>query len=109
MTCLASGVVVGAAVVVSRIADPAMAGAVAAFPTVTATLAVAVAVVDGRRAGAHVCAGLTRSLPCYLTFCLVVAAAEPRLGLLAVVVGLASCGVAGIVTWRSVPVPEAAC
>jgi hypothetical protein len=76
---------------------------VAAFPTVTTTLAVAVALHDGTRAGAHVCAGLARSLPCYLTFCLVVVAAEPRAGVLAVAIALAGCALAGGLTWRSVP------
>ena len=104
MTCAAASAVVGAAVLTSRVAGPATAGAVAAFPTVTTTLAIAVVARDGRRAGAHVCAGLTRSLPCYLTFCIVVVATEPRVGLLATVAALLGCVITGRLTWRSVPV-----
>jgi hypothetical protein len=104
MTCAAASVVVGLAVATSRLAGPETAGAVAAFPTVTTTLAVAVVARDGWRAGAHVCAGLARSLPCYLTFCLVIVAAEPRTGLLATGIALLACVIAGRVTWRFVPV-----
>ena len=107
MMCAGSAVVVALAVMTSRLVDPATAGAVAAFPTVTSTLVVAVAARDGARAGAHVCAGLTRSLPCYLTFCLVLVVAEPRVGLLAVAAALLGCTVAGGLTWRTVPLPAA--
>jgi hypothetical protein len=103
MTCVAASVVVAAAVLTSRVAGPAMAGAVAAFPTVTTTLAVAVVARDGCRAGAHVCVGLTRSLPCYLTFCVVVVATEPRVGLFATGVAVLGCAITCRLTWRSVP------
>ena len=103
MTCAAASVVVAVAVLTSQLAGPATAGAVAAFPTVTTTLAVAVVARDGRRAGVHVCVGLTRSLPCYLAFCLLVVAAEPRVGLLATAVAVLGCVVTGGLTWRSVP------
>jgi hypothetical protein len=108
MLCAASAVVVGLAVLTSRLADPATAGAVAAFPTVTSTLALAVVVGDGVSAGAHVLAGLTRSLPCYLTFCLVVVAVEPRVGVPATAVALAACLVTGRLAWRGVPVAATA-
>jgi hypothetical protein len=106
MTCAAASVVVAAAVLTSRVVGPAAAGALAAFPTVTTTLAVAVVARDGRWAGAHVCAGLTRSLPCYLTFCVLVVATEPPLGPLATVAGLMGCVGIGRCTWRSVPVTD---
>jgi hypothetical protein len=103
LTCAAASVVVAMAVLTSQVAGPATAGAVAAFPTVTTTLAVAVVARDGRRAGAHVCAGLTRSLPCYLAFCLLVVATEPRLGPLATAVAVVGCAITCGLTWRSVP------
>jgi hypothetical protein len=67
-------------------------------------LAVAVVTRDGALAGAHSLTGLVRSLPCYLTFCLVVAAAAPVAGLGAIALGLLACGVAAGATWRGVPV-----
>jgi hypothetical protein len=104
MTCAAASIVAATAVLTSRLAGPATAGAVAAFPTVTTTLAVSVMARDGRRAGAHVCGGLVRSLPCYLTFCILVVATEPRIGPLATAAALLGCGISGRLTWRSVRV-----
>jgi hypothetical protein len=104
LTCAAAAVVVGAAVFTTRFAGPAMAGAVAAFPAVSMTLAVAVVAHDGTSAGAHALAGLVRSLPCYLAFCLVIVLAAPSLGLAATALGLLGCGVAAWATWRAVPV-----
>jgi hypothetical protein len=78
---VAAAFVVAGALVGSRLAGPHNAGAIAAFPAVTATLAGAVAARNGRLAGASALAGLIRSLPCYLTFCLVVSFAAPRVGL----------------------------
>jgi hypothetical protein len=104
LTCAAASVVVGAAVVTSRLAGPAAAGAVAAFPTMCTTLAVAVVTRDGPLAGAHALTGLVRSLPCYLTFCLVVALTAPSAGLSAIALGLLACVAAARVTWRGVPV-----
>lgn len=103
MSCAAASVIVGAAVLTSRSAGPVAAGAVAAFPTMSATLAFAVVARDGSSAGAHALLGLVRSLPCYLTFCLVVVLAAPTVGLPAVAVALVACVAAGWVTWRSVP------
>jgi hypothetical protein len=42
-------------------------GAVAALPTVSTTLAVAIVARDGAQAGGHALSGLVRSLPSYLT------------------------------------------
>jgi hypothetical protein len=104
LTCAAASVIVGAAVLTSRLAGPEVAGAVAAFPTMCTTLAVAVVTRDGPLAGAHALTGLVRSLPCYLAFCLAVALAAPSAGLAAVVLGLVACVVAARATWRAVPV-----
>jgi hypothetical protein len=103
VTCAAASAIVGAAVLTSRLAGPVAAGAVAAFPSISATLAAAVATQDGRPAGAHALAGLIRSLPCYLTFCLVVALGAPSLGAPAVALALVACLATGHVTWRGVP------
>jgi hypothetical protein len=104
VTCVAAAAIVGVVVLTSRLAGPEVAGAVGAFPTISATLAVAVAARDGRRAGAHALTGLVRSLPCYLAFCLVVALAAPALGVAAVALGLLACVGAAGVTWRGVAI-----
>jgi hypothetical protein len=103
ITCAAASAIVGAAVLTSRFAGPVAAGAVAAFPTMSTTLAFAVAARDGSRAGAHALLGMVRSLPCYLAFCLVVALVAPSIGLPAIALALLACVAAGRVTWRYVP------
>jgi hypothetical protein len=104
LTCAAASLIVGAAVITSRLAGPEAAGAVVAFPTTCTTLAVAVVTRDGPLAGAHALTGLVRSLPCYLAFCLVVALAVPAAGLAAIALGLLACVAAAGATWRGVPV-----
>ncbi len=104
LTCVAACAIVGAAVVTSRAAGPEAAGAVAAFPTMCTILTLTVVGRDGRVAGAHALAGLVRSLPCYLTFCLVVACTAPAAGAAAVALGLLGCVAAAGATWRGVPV-----
>ena len=64
---------------------------------------------SGRAAGAHALAGLVRSLPCYLAFCLAIALAAPAAGAAAIPLGLLACLAAASATWRGVPVaPRAA-
>jgi hypothetical protein len=103
LTCAAASLIVGAAVVTSRVAGPEAAGAVLAFPTMSAMLAVAVVTRDGPLAGAHALTGLVRSLPCYLTFGLVVILAAPSIGLAAIGLGLLACAATARATWRGVP------
>jgi hypothetical protein len=103
LTCVIAMLIVGAAVVTIRIAGPELAGAVAAFPSVSTTLAVAVVTRDGPAAGGFSLTGLVRSLPCYLTFCLVFAGVAPATGLGAVALGLVACLVTAGATWRRVP------
>ena len=103
MICAAASILVAAAILTTRLAGPVAAGAIAAFPTLSTTLLIAVAARDGRAAGAQVLVGLSRSLPCYLTFCLVIAAATPSLGLPAIALALMACAAAGRITWRAVP------
>ncbi|WP_344515288.1 hypothetical protein [Dactylosporangium maewongense] len=103
LTCVSAAVVVGVAVLGSRLAGPDVAGAIAAFPTMCATLTVVAATRDGAAAGVHTLGGLVRSLPCYFTFCLVVALVTPVMGLAAVGLGLFACLAAAAFTWRWVP------
>jgi hypothetical protein len=104
LTCATASLIVGAAVVTSRLAGPEAAGAVLAFPTMSAILAIAVVTRDGSLAGAHALTGLVRSLPCYLAFGLVVIVAAPSIGLAAIALGLLACALAAHATWRRVPV-----
>lgn len=104
LTCASASVIVGATLVTSRLAGPQAAGAVLAFPTMSAMLAVTVVTRDGRLAGAHALTGLVRSLPCYLAFGLVVILAVPSIGLAAIALGLLACAAAARATWRGVPV-----
>jgi hypothetical protein len=104
VTCAAASAIVSAAIVTTRLAGPEAAGAVAAFPTMSTALAVAVVTRDGASAGAHALAGLVRSLPCYLAFCLVVVLAAPSFGVAATALGLLACVAAALTTWRGVPV-----
>ena len=104
LTCAAAGAIVAEAVLTSRLAGPEAAGAVAAFPAMCTILTLTVGARDGWPAGAHALTGLVRSLPCYLTFCLVVAATAPAAGAFAVALGQLGCLAAARVTWRGVPV-----
>jgi hypothetical protein len=103
MICAAASLLVGVAILTTRLAGPVAAGAIAAFPSLSTTLLIAVAIHDGRAAGAQVLVGLSRSLPCYLTFCLVIAVATPSVGLPAIALALLACAAAGRVTWQAVP------
>lgn len=104
LTCVVSSLIVGAAVLTSRVAGPHAAGAVVAFPTMSTTLAVVLVARDGPLAGAHALAGLVRSLPCYLVFCVVIVLTTPSLGLAGIALALLACVAAGRATWRGVPV-----
>jgi hypothetical protein len=103
LTCLGASAVVAAAIFGSRLAGPDVGGALAAFPTMS-TLLVVVAVSRGGAApGVHALAGLVRSLPCYLTFCVLAALMLPLVGAAAVPLALIGCLAAGRVTWRALP------
>lgn len=103
LMCATAPIIVAAAVLTSRIAGPDAAGAVAAFPTMSTMLVVGVVTRDGALAGAHALAGLIRSLPCYLTFCLVVVLGAPSGGLTALALALLACLATGHLTWRALP------
>jgi hypothetical protein len=103
LTCAAAPLIVAAAVLTSRAAGPVAAGAVAAFPTMSTTLAIALVARDGALAGAHALSGLIRSLPCYLTFCLVVVLGAPAASPPALALAVMACLATGHLTWRRVP------
>jgi hypothetical protein len=102
-TCIASMAIVAAAVVTAQLVGPAPAGAVAAFPTMSTALAVTIATRRDATAAASALLGLVRSLPCYLTFCLVFTLLEPPLGLTALALALVGCLAAARLTWTRVP------
>jgi hypothetical protein len=108
LTCLGASLVVAAGVIGSRAAGPAVGGALAAFPTMSTLLALIVARRAGDAAGADALAGLVRSLPCYLAFCLCAAIAMPAIGTLAIPLALVACLAIGRLTWRSLAAPASA-
>jgi hypothetical protein len=67
------------------------------------TLLVVVLSRSGAAPGVHALAGLVRSLPCYLTFCVLAAVVMPLAGAAAVLLALIGCLAAGRVTWRALP------
>jgi hypothetical protein len=105
ITCGGAGLVVAVTVLGSRAAGPEVGGAFGACPTVSALLALSVVRRSGRAAGADVLAGLVRSLPCYVAFCVCAASTLPGLGLPAIPLALLGCVAVGGVTWRSVATP----
>jgi hypothetical protein len=103
--CLVAALIVGGAMVTSRLAGPSAAGAIAAFPVMSATLAIALGRSGGRLAAAWALQGLVRSLPCYLTFCLVVATTARSLPLpWSIALALTASVITGRLTWKRVPV-----
>lgn len=105
-TCTASMAIVATAVVTSRLAGPTLAGAITAFPTMSTALAVTIATCRNAAAAASALLGLVRSLPCYLTFCLVFALLAPALGLTAAALAVVGCLAAAQMTWARMPLPE---
>jgi hypothetical protein len=79
--CLSAAAGVLGATLASRAAGPVAGGTAAAFPMMSATLAVAVTAQASRRDGADVLAGLVRNLPCFFAFALTAAICARHLGL----------------------------
>lgn len=99
LTCLAAPLIVGAALLATRWSGPELAGAVAALPTMSLTVMVAVSLGGRRTAGARALTGLVRSLPCYLVFCLVGAVVLPLIGASGVLIALLAAVMAAAATW----------
>ena len=83
-----------------RLAGPGLAGAIAAFPALTATLAVMIGRARGPGAVAHLLAGVVNGLTGYLAFCVALAFTAPGLGLLAAPLAAAACAAAYAASWQ---------
>jgi len=83
-----------------RVAGPGLAGAIAAFPALTATLAVMIGRARGPVAVAHLLAGVVNGLTGYLAFCVALAFAAPGLGLLAAPLAAAACVAGYAASWQ---------
>ncbi|HMK97838.1 MAG TPA: hypothetical protein VK425_09855 [Acidimicrobiales bacterium] len=106
MSCASAALVVAMAMLATSLAGPAAAGTIAAFPTMSAALASVVGRRRGRQAAIDALYGLTRSLPCYFAFCLVVGLVAPTTPLPAsIAVALATSIVTASFTWRAIPTP----
>jgi len=98
--CLSAAVAVLGATLASQAAGPVLGGAVAAFPTTSATLAISIAAQGKRNDAANVAFGLISSLPCFLVLALVVAGAAPHIGLCSFPIAATSALAAAALTWR---------
>ena len=106
LVCLSAAVAVLGSTLASRAGGPVIGGAVAAFPTMSGTLAVAVTAQAGRREGADVRTGLVRSLPCFFAFALTIAMCARHLGLWSFpIAGIAAVAIAGL-TWHYANTPK---
>jgi hypothetical protein len=90
-----------------RAAGPGLGGAIAAFPALTATLALMIGRARGPEAVAHLLAGVVHGLTGYLAFCVALAFTAPGLGLAAAPLAAAACALAYAASWRGAP-PRAA-
>ncbi len=94
---------------VARLAGPVSAGATAAYPVVSATLALLILRARGKDAASQALNGLCRGLPGYFGFCLAVALATPHFGVVfALPFALLICLTTYRITWRTVRPPHAA-
>jgi hypothetical protein len=100
LVCLSAGVAVLGSTLASQAAGPVIGGAVAAFPTMSGTLAVAVTTHASRREGADVLAGLVRSLPCFFAFALTIAICARPLGLWSFSIAASTTVAVAALTWR---------
>jgi hypothetical protein len=83
-----------------RAAGPGLGGAIAAFPALTATLAVMIGRTRGPVPVAHLLAGVVNGLTGYLAFCVALAFTAPDLGLAAAPLAAAACAAAYAASWR---------
>ena len=98
--CLSAAVAVLGSTLASQAGGPVIGGAVAAFPTMSGTLAVAVTAQASRREGADVLTGLVRSLPCFFTFALTIAICARHLGLWSFAIAAVAAAAAAALTWH---------
>ena len=100
LVCLSAAAVVLGSTLASRACGPVIGGAVAAFPTMSGTLAVAVTAEGSRREGADVLTGLVRSLPCFFTFALTLAICARHLGLWSFPIAAIAAATVAALTWH---------
>ena len=100
VSCVVATVVVATVLAVVAAAGPVAGGALAAFPALSATLIVLLAMRDGTAAGAGALAGFVRDLLSFLVFCLLVALLADRVTTpWAVLSGVAAAAVVIWATW----------
>jgi hypothetical protein len=88
---------------VARAVGPATAGATAAYPALSATLALLVLRARGAGAAERALRGLCCGLPGYLGFCVTMALVTPRLGVVAAIpIALGACLLVFRATWSAV-------
>jgi hypothetical protein len=107
VVCLSAAAVVLGSTLVSRAAGPVAGGAVAAFPTISGTLAVAVTAQGSRSEGAEVLTGLVRNLPCFFVFALSIAICARHLGLWSFVIAAITAIPVAALTWHYTNSPHA--
>jgi hypothetical protein len=100
LACSAAAIVVSTILAVVHVTGPLVGGTIAAFPTLSTTIAVTIARSNGRDAGIGALAGLVRGLPCYFAYLMCVAVLAVPIGsVLATVVGFAVSAIVGWTLW----------
>jgi uncharacterized membrane protein (GlpM family) len=98
-----AALVVGFITVANQYSGPGLAGAIGAFPTMSATMALFIAHRSGVRNANSVMGGMVKSLPIYLTYCLAFALLVPRTTVWWAVAGATALAViAAILMWKRV-------
>lgn len=107
LSLTSAGVAVALISAANQLAGPNVAGAVGAFPVMTTTMALFIAHRSGARFAGFVMQGLVKSLPIYMTYCLVFMVTITRVGVLwAVVTSTALALVVAALTWSRVAQAE---
>jgi hypothetical protein len=106
LVCLSAVVAVLGSTLASLACGSVIGGAVAAFPTMSGTLAVAVTAQASRREGADVLTGLVRSLPCFFSFALTIAICARHLGLWSFPVAVVTAVTIAGLTWHYTNTPK---
>ena len=95
-------VLIGVVMATAKLAGPAAAGAIGAFPAMSSALALVIVRETGAPAAAGMLRGLIKGLPGYLAFCVVVTVAAPHTGTpIAVLAAAGVCLATGALTWRA--------
>jgi len=98
-----AALVVGFITVANQYSGPGLAGAIGAFPTMSATMALFIAHRSGVRNANSVMGGMVKSLPIYLTYCLAFALLVPRTTVWWAVAGATALAlVAAMLMWKRV-------